>query len=167
MLASVGTGSIVGGIPVVGSIPTSTVVLGVTVTVVSCACSSTRTLAEGTASTCVTTVGTSVLRSHHCVLAEHPLVAVAEVLSVAVGVTVVSTAVEDASSASCADVARRAGCRRCIAVAVSCCIAAVPVGARAVVGSAFDAACTLTVGVCSTHIASVLAVVAIGVGATC
>lgn len=104
LLTSVGTPAVVGHIPVVGSVTASAVVLGVVVAVVTGRCFAARTLTESAASTHVTAVSTSRLCCHSRVVALHTVVAIAEVLTAVVGVTLVGATVDDTGPTAFANV---------------------------------------------------------------
>jgi len=99
------TVTVIGHVTVTGSITSSTVILGVVVTVVTTACFPAYTFTKSTGSTLITTIATGVLSRNHSIVTAHPLVAVTEVLIVVVGLAVVGTLVNQTSSATYTDVA--------------------------------------------------------------
>lgn len=162
---TVGTSAVVGDVTVASRITTSTVVLVVVQTVVTCGCLSSRALTKRTGTTGVTPIATGVLRSDNRVVAVHTLVAITEVGTVLVGLASVSTLVQHTSTVAFADIARVTGRTGVTASAVLACLTQTSLKTRAVIASAFDSSRTLTVGAKSADVATIVTV--IGVACSC
>ncbi len=84
------------------------VVLVIVVTIITATCESTRAATVSVASTGIATVGTSALNGSYRVAAIHPIVAITEVLTIAIVGSFVITPVQHTRATALADIAGRA-----------------------------------------------------------